>query len=255
MIYRVLHIIFWLFFSFLWGNLSAQNSPSSEIEQVVKEVQRRNSSPHNAEFNSDSVREVNLSDIETRYDYLVYNEDEEKSLLAYLFDIISNYLRFDFKDFQNEFHRNDFIRGLYIIFFLTIMFIATRLILKHKGRWFLDKSDTLFYNENEENIEKIKVESFIELIKKYENEANFQQSVRLYYLWILKIFSEENHIKWHIEKTNSDYIREITNPQLKSDFQQLSYLYNYVWYGKFTVDKAQYIQIKNQFEKYTNPKK
>lgn len=253
MIYRVLHIIFFLFFSFLCVNLFAQKKPFVKN----KILQQQPIWFNDVEFDSTSVREIHLSNLKIKYIELNYEETEnkEENLLVYFFKTLFSDLFKSFYNFKNDLDRNDYIRGLYILFFLTISFIAFRLILKHKGRWFFDKSDKNLYNENEENIENIKTENFIELIKKYENEVNFQQSIRLYYLWLLKILSEENHIKWHIEKTNSDYIREIKNKELKSDFQQLSYLYNYVWYGKFSVNIQQYNQIKKKFEKYTNPKK
>jgi hypothetical protein len=61
--------------------------------------------------------------------------------------------------------------------------------------------------------------------------------------------SEREIIIWDLEKTNSDYLNEIKNEQLKADFAYLSYLYNYIWYGEFELDVNTFEKAKTAFEK------
>jgi hypothetical protein len=61
--------------------------------------------------------------------------------------------------------------------------------------------------------------------------------------------SEKGIIKWDIEKTNSDYLYEITNETRRDEFAYLSYLYNYIWYGEFELDEATFEKAKTAFEK------
>jgi hypothetical protein len=61
--------------------------------------------------------------------------------------------------------------------------------------------------------------------------------------------SEKQIIEWDVEKTNSDYLYEIKNERQKEDFAYLSYLYNNIWYGEFTLDEATFEKAKNAFEK------
>ncbi|MDP2158837.1 MAG: DUF4129 domain-containing protein, partial [Flavobacterium sp.] len=55
-------------------------------------------------------------------------------------------------------------------------------------------------------------------------------------------------IEWDVEKTNSDYLYEIQNPAIKSQFEYVSYLYNYIWYGEFELDEVTFIKAKKAFD-------
>jgi hypothetical protein len=61
--------------------------------------------------------------------------------------------------------------------------------------------------------------------------------------------SEKQIIEWDAEKTNSDYVYEIKNEQFKNNFNYLSYLYNYIWYGEFDIDDVTFEKAKASFEK------
>ncbi|WP_321538612.1 hypothetical protein [Flavobacterium piscinae] len=61
--------------------------------------------------------------------------------------------------------------------------------------------------------------------------------------------SYKNMIEWDIEKTNSDYLYELKEPLFKSDFEYVSYLYNYIWYGEFELDEPTFEKAKSAFEK------
>ena len=74
-------------------------------------------------------------------------------------------------------------------------------------------------------------------------------AIRYYYLWTLKKLSERNIIEWHVDKTNTDYLYEIQSKELKDNFQYLSYLYNYIWYGEFEMNDITFNQAQKAFEK------
>jgi hypothetical protein len=65
----------------------------------------------------------------------------------------------------------------------------------------------------------------------------------------LKKLSERNIIEWHVDKTNTDYLYEIQSKELKDNFQYLSYLYNYIWYGEFEMNDTTFNQAQKAFEK------
>ena len=64
----------------------------------------------------------------------------------------------------------------------------------------------------------------------------------------LKKIAQENYIKWHPEKTNTEYLYEISNIKLKKDFEYASYLYTYIWYGKFEITDELYNTAQNHFK-------
>jgi len=101
----------------------------------------------------------------------------------------------------------------------------------------------------EENIEQI---DFDLLISKALKDNNYRLATRYLYLKSLKSLANKQLIEWHYEKTNSDYLNEIKDSQLKSLFKRVSYIYDYVWYGEFPIDEANYNKNKTDFNKLIN---
>ncbi|GAA3621635.1 hypothetical protein GCM10022397_04210 [Flavivirga jejuensis] len=95
-----------------------------------------------------------------------------------------------------------------------------------------------------ENIEHADIHS---LIKNAENDNNYRLAIRYYYLLVLKTLSLKNHIKFEDDKTNSEYLNEINGKPFSKEFSYTSYLYNYIWYGKFAVNIGQYTKAKDHF--------
>jgi hypothetical protein len=96
----------------------------------------------------------------------------------------------------------------------------------------------------EENIEQIDFEN---LISKALKEQNYRLATRYLYLKSLKSLANKQVIEWHYEKTNSDYLNEIKDSQLKTLFKRVSYIYDYVWYGEFPIDEESFNKNKDDF--------
>lgn len=121
-------------------------------------------------------------------------------------------------------------------------------MLNKEGKWIFSKSSTkniIEYDEIEKNLHLVDFEN---LIAESINLGNRRLTIRYYYLWLLKKMTQNEIIAWDIEKTNSDYIYEIKNTELKDTFNYLSYLYNYIWYGEFDIDQSTFEKAKNSFE-------
>ncbi|WP_400078186.1 hypothetical protein [Winogradskyella sp. R77965] len=96
----------------------------------------------------------------------------------------------------------------------------------------------------EENIEQI---DFDKLISKALKDNNYRLATRYLYLKSLKSLANKKVIEWHYDKTNSDYLNEITDSKLKTLFKRVSYIYDYVWYGEFPIDETSFNKNKNDF--------
>jgi len=77
---------------------------------------------------------------------------------------------------------------------------------------------------------------------------DYRLAIRYHYLYILQRLELKQYINWEIQKTNHDYEREITNENLRNGFKNLTYLYDFVWYGHFNVDKISFNKAKLQFD-------
>ena len=88
------------------------------------------------------------------------------------------------------------------------------------------------------------------LISQAIANSNFRLATRYLYLKTLYLLSNLNLIIISPDKTNYQYIREMSNHRSYKDFVSLTSNYEYVWYGKFDMDKALYQRVENDFKNY-----
>ncbi|WP_321307404.1 hypothetical protein [Marinifilum fragile] len=91
-----------------------------------------------------------------------------------------------------------------------------------------------------------------EEIEKAVKMGEYRLAIRYQFLSSLKSLSKNNFINWKAEKTNYDYINEIKDKQVKTDFNDLSNLYEAVWYGNFSIIHDEYALIGQDFEKFNS---
>lgn len=96
----------------------------------------------------------------------------------------------------------------------------------------------------EEDITEVNFDS---LIKKALKVANYRLATRYLYLASLKKLTNKNVIDWHYDKTNNDYLNEITDDTIKTYFKRISYIYDYVWYGEFSIDEIAFHKNQEDF--------
>jgi len=113
------------------------------------------------------------------------------------------------------------------------------------------QSDELAYATLAENIHEI---NFDLAIEDAVNQRNFRLAVRLLYLQTLKRLTDSGQINYKPDKTNRQYVHELANTPLQPDFDSLTRQFDFVWYGDFPVDEAQFGQIRQQFQQFNVPR-
>lgn len=139
-----------------------------------------------------------------------------------------------------------FLAGGIILF---VIFLIVKAIMNKEGKWIFGKSsdkNILRYDELEKDLQSI---DFEKLIRDTKISGEKRLMIRYYYLWLLKKMSAQGYIEWDPEKTNSDYLNNLKQADLKADFEYLSYLYNYIWYGEFDIDEQALQKAAQAFEK------
>jgi hypothetical protein len=54
------------------------------------------------------------------------------------------------------------------------------------------------------------------------------------------MLAKKGLITWSLEKTNLDFLRELTGHPIKKDFSSLTKTYEYVEYGDFEINASQF---------------
>lgn len=93
---------------------------------------------------------------------------------------------------------------------------------------------------------------FNDAIEKAINNGDYRLATRLYYLQALKKLSDKGYIEWRINKTNTDYLREITGKPFNDMFILLTFNFEYTWYGEKQVSREQFSEIRERFQQFNN---
>jgi len=103
------------------------------------------------------------------------------------------------------------------------------------------------YTESLENIHEI---NFDDEIERAISNRNYRLAIRLLYLRSLKQLSDAQLIHWKLEKTNSAYISELPNDELRQSFALLTRQFEYAWYGDFFIDVNSFQNISTLFQDF-----
>lgn len=147
---------------------------------------------------------------------------------------------------------NSFSWLFYLALFASISYLIYILLKDGGSGWFSSKQHKRIINFEDitsKNIENTDIDA---LIKLAENNKDYRLAIRYYYLLVLKTLAAKKHIKVEDDKTNADYLNEIKLKPFSNDFQYISYLYNYIWYGEFPLDTNQYAIAKDTFATLLN---
>ncbi|MEP6952134.1 MAG: hypothetical protein ABI863_22780 [Ginsengibacter sp.] len=94
--------------------------------------------------------------------------------------------------------------------------------------------------------------SFADAIEKAISNGDYRLATRLQYLQALKKLSDKGYIEWRINKTNTDYLTEITGKPFNDMFILLTFNFEYTWYGEKPVSREQFLEIKKQFQQFNS---
>ncbi len=85
-------------------------------------------------------------------------------------------------------------------------------------------------------------------IREALHKMDYRLAVRLWFLRTLKTLSDEELLKWTIDKTNSDYYYELSGSTFQKEFGEVTNVYDYIWYGEFPVDAGSYSIAEDKFK-------
>lgn len=140
-----------------------------------------------------------------------------------------------------------FLKILPYLLLAILLYLIIRFFIKANTRSFIhskENPNTVSLSEDERII---KSDNIQQLIKEALATKNYRHAVRYYYLYILKLLTDKELIEWRLQKTNEQYIKELDNTLLREAFTRATFLYDYIWYGEFQVDKVQYQKAEKTF--------
>ena len=190
-----------------------------------------------------------LRDLQTDHDYQYTTdapppENPVARFFDWFFRKLSNFLTS--KAYQNVWQYIILAAVTGLVIYLLMKAEVLRFL--YPGR---PQSDSLDYETLTENIHQI---NFNAAVDEAVANRNFRLAVRLLYLQTLKRLTDGGYIDYKPDKTNRQYVRELSNSPIQTPFEQLTRQFEFVWYGDFPIDEAQFTQIRQQFQLVTRPR-
>ena len=141
-------------------------------------------------------------------------------------------------------------QAIYVVLGLILIAVIVYQVIKNtKGSLTsnnsLDNPDLAFAD-----IENINTIDFDVEINKALATLNYRLGLRLMYLKALKKLSDKEYINWDVSKTNSQYYKELQNPDLKNQFITLTYKFEYAWYGNLPINQQDFSVTQSQFSTF-----
>ncbi len=205
----------------------------------------------NSKIEIQEIKESHLEPYKKDQDFIYIEEIQDSSIIERFKLWFGNIIR---KFFEMIFGVGNAEGLLYFIFnilpYLLLAFLVVllfKLFLKVNTKTIISgqyKPSTITFTKDEEII---KNENILALINDAIKQKNFRLAIRYSYLNSLKILTENNIITWESQKTNEDYSNEIQKEVIKNEFNTITKIYDYVWYGELKIDELKFESLKTHF--------
>jgi hypothetical protein len=124
--------------------------------------------------------------------------------------------------------------------------------------WYLASSDIRLFRKpsavvadaGDETIEDIFELNYDKEITAAIDAQNFRLATRLMYLQTLKELSDRELIQYKNERTNSDYLFQLTGTKYYKDFFRLTRDFEYTWYGDFPLSPDAFAIVQKDFSSF-----
>ncbi len=150
---------------------------------------------------------------------------------------------------SNEQTRGYWKWGIYIFCGLVIVYVILKLTnTSIRGLFFSSaRSGQMALSATEENIHAI---DFDKMITEAIAAQQYGNAIRLFYLKTLKQLTDRQLIDWRINKTNHDYLQELGKKEIAPAFRNLTFLFEYIYYGDFHITHTDFEQAQAAFKNF-----
>ena len=238
-----------LFIFFFTGTLSANSAVLQKNEVAKKEMVKKKPLVEKLDSSKISARrfsEEAIADYSKQKDF-IYDDVAPKSMS--LWDRFWRWIWGMINELLGGKVSGSIIKYVLIaIAIALVVYLVIKLIgLDFKLLTGKSKEVDIPFDESLENIHEI---DFDEQLNIALQNKNYRLVVRLLYLKTLKQLTDKNLIDWQPEKTNQAYVEELSRQSYHQQFVELTYQFEYIWYGEFYIDQPTFESIHQSFKDF-----
>ena len=224
-----LFLIFNLLVSFAWA------SPGIQQIDTTKLVVRK--------FNEAKIDSLKVLE---EFNYKENIIEETASLWSRFWDFVW----YTIDEFFNSESVKKNSKLIYLILGLACLAFVVFIILKMNKNSLIAGESLENPDLNFKDLENIHEVDFDAEIANAVKASNFRLAIRLLYLKALKELSTKKLINWDASKTNLQYINELKNQNIKSQFADLTFKFEYAWYGNFSLEPVDFKIVESEFSSF-----
>ena len=234
-----------IFFCFSWfGHAAVQDDPIVPSREIIYDDVKRTP----IDFDDSYIEELKKQE---EFIYLEKKEVENWWTIfkQWIGNLWNSFLEWLFGDINASGFWAVLIELLPYLVMIGIFILIVWLFIKlNPGKSLMGSRDesSVFLSEDEKIIQSQNIEH---LIEKAKENKDYRLAVRYYFLLILKRLIDRKVINYEMEKTNEDYLSEITNADWKREFTSLTHLYDFIWYGNFSISENEFFKVEKHFQK------
>lgn len=101
----------------------------------------------------------------------------------------------------------------------------------------------------EEDLMESELEQFL---SKAIEAKDYRLAIRIYFLMMIQKLTELKRIDYKKEKTNFSYLLEMKSNQRFEEFRNLTYAFEYAWYGGVSPDEKMFSVLRLRFDSFLN---
>lgn len=136
---------------------------------------------------------------------------------------------------------------LWLIAALALIFILYKLFLS-KGLFTKSDKETNNVQELPEE-ELLQLGNYEKLIQEAIQQSDYRLATRYLFLHSLKLMGDKEIISYAADKTNRDYLFQLPE-NLKPGFRNIARHYDYIWYGRQSIEQEKFENIQLIFKQY-----
>jgi len=224
------------------------NNVNTEVQEIIYDT---DSDKEVKKFNANTLKELQSDEA---FDYTEHIEPDNiwTQFKSWLGQLWMQFLQWVFGVGEISGFWWFLLKLLPYLIIIGVLFLLGWLFMKVNPRdILLEKQEPpqIILSEDEDIIQNQNIQDLIEQALK---EHNYRLAIRYYYLSVLKTLSDTELIAWESQKTNTDYLKELKDTSLKHKFQNITRLYDFIWYGSFEINQTSFRQAEQKFKSINN---
>jgi hypothetical protein len=137
---------------------------------------------------------------------------------------------------------------VYLLIAAVLLFALYRIVVDNKLYLFYSPPKKLIVGETSEA--DMQNENIEEKIEQAMQAMDYRLAVRWMHLKALRLLNKKELIRFHAQGTNQEYLSQLSNHKEAKNFQYLTHVYDYAWYGGFTLTQQQAETMQQNFNRF-----